>query len=151
MKCCSGSRFRWILSNFILLFFLFVALSSKFIYELFFSCVRYECLPQTDSERITRDNETNTDVLTSLYQLKHGVSMMIFKNFNKITYLFYNSRLDVSHITNAICRYLYEIQKLLRLSIAVCIHAIQFTYTSTKVCYWRKPLISLETFRGLGN
>ncbi len=36
--------------------------------------LRYECLPQMDSERFTKDNETNMDIWTPLYQLKHGVS-----------------------------------------------------------------------------
>ncbi len=41
-----------------------------------FASLRYECLPWTrdSNARLIRDNETNTDVLIPLYQLKHGVS-----------------------------------------------------------------------------
>ena len=39
-----------------------------------FAVLRYECLPEVSNGRFTRDNETNTDVLTPLYNLKLGVS-----------------------------------------------------------------------------
>jgi len=54
---------------------------------------------------------------------------------------------DMSHIsiTNANGHYVYKIQKLLRLSIAVRVLAIKSTYTSTTVCYRREPRFSLET------
>ena len=41
-----------------------------------FASLRYECLPWTrdSNARFIRDNETNTDVLIPLYQLKLGVS-----------------------------------------------------------------------------
>jgi len=46
-----------------------------------FALLRYECLPERESnERFTRDNETNTDVLTPLYKIQHGVSATFILN-----------------------------------------------------------------------
>lgn len=73
--CWTGFQFIWNLSTFKI--FWSKSVISILNWIPLFSFLRYQCLPWTwgSNQRFTRDNETNTDVLIYLFQLKYGVSL----------------------------------------------------------------------------